>query len=186
MHRDIPPTPSLNTFMNNAWVCMQECMDGFAWRLYMYHPLVRPRHLKGESVRIVDQVRRDQGIQPVHAEPTERVMCDDTLWRVWVIHHGGMRLSWRKRRTKDDISHILVGQAVVGSIVWTFRRLKKPRCREMSARGYALHSVCPKFSLVRRASVTAKRLTLGPGYPGSNLTRALCFFILGRDIDRRC
>ena len=37
-------------------------------------------------------------------------------------------------------------QAVVGSIVWAFRRLKKPRCREMSARGYALHSVCPQLS----------------------------------------
>ena len=37
-------------------------------------------------------------------------------------------------------------QAVVGSIVWTFRRLKKPRRREMSARGYALHNVCPKLS----------------------------------------
>ena len=36
-------------------------------------------------------------------------------------------------------------QAVVGSVVWAFRRLKKPRCREMSARGYALHSVCPNF-----------------------------------------
>ena len=32
-------------------------------------------------------------------------------------------------------------QAVGGSIVWAFRRLKKPRSREMSARGYALHSV---------------------------------------------
>ena len=32
-------------------------------------------------------------------------------------------------------------QAVVGSIVWAFRRLKKPWCREMSARGYALYSV---------------------------------------------
>ena len=32
-------------------------------------------------------------------------------------------------------------QAVVGSIVLAFPRLKKPRCREMSARGYALHSV---------------------------------------------
>ena len=31
-------------------------------------------------------------------------------------------------------------QAVVG---WAFRRLKKPRCQEMSTRGYALHSVCP-------------------------------------------
>ena len=29
-------------------------------------------------------------------------------------------------------------QAVVGSIVWAFRRLKKPRCREMSARSYVL------------------------------------------------
>ena len=36
-------------------------------------------------------------------------------------------------------------QAVVGSIVWGFRRLKKPRCREMSARGYALHSVRPEL-----------------------------------------
>ena len=32
------------------------------------------------------------------------------------------------------------------SIVWAFRRLKKPRCRVMSARGYALHSVCPQLS----------------------------------------
>ena len=32
-------------------------------------------------------------------------------------------------------------QAVVGSIVWAFRRLKKPMSRGMSARGYALHSV---------------------------------------------
>ena len=37
-------------------------------------------------------------------------------------------------------------QTVVGSIVWIFRRLKKPRCREMSARGYALRSVCPQLS----------------------------------------
>ena len=34
--------------------------------------------------------------------------------------------------------------AVVGSIVWTFRRLKKPRFREMSWVP-ALHSVCPNF-----------------------------------------
>ena len=37
-----------------------------------------------------------------------------------------------------------VVQTVVGSIVWAFRRLKKPRYREMSARGYALYSVCPQ------------------------------------------
>ena len=36
-------------------------------------------------------------------------------------------------------------QVVVGSIVWGFRRLKNPSCREISARGYALHSVCPNF-----------------------------------------
>ena len=36
--------------------------------------------------------------------------------------------------------------AVVDSTVWAFRRLKKPRCQEMSARGYALHSVCPQLS----------------------------------------
>ena len=34
-------------------------------------------------------------------------------------------------------------QAVVGSIVYAFRRFKKPRFLEMSARGYALNSVCP-------------------------------------------
>ena len=39
-------------------------------------------------------------------------------------------------------------QAIVGSIVWAFRRLKKPRCRGMSARGYALHSVCPQLSFL--------------------------------------
>ena len=36
-------------------------------------------------------------------------------------------------------------QAVVGSIVWAFRSLKNPKSREMSARGYALHSVCAQF-----------------------------------------
>ena len=47
-------------------------------------------------------------------------------------------------------------QAVVGSIVWAFRRLKKPRCREMSARGYALYSVCPQLSFF--ASITYKQV----------------------------
>ena len=35
-----------------------------------------------------------------------------------------------------------VVQAVVDSIVWAFRRLKKPSKREMSTRGNALPSVC--------------------------------------------
>ena len=33
-------------------------------------------------------------------------------------------------------------KAVIGSIFWAFRRLKKPMSWKMSARGYALHSVC--------------------------------------------
>ena len=37
-------------------------------------------------------------------------------------------------------------QAVIGSIAWAFRRLKKPRSLEMSARGYALHSLCLQLS----------------------------------------
>ena len=40
----------------------------------------------------------------------------------------------------------IAAQAAVGSIVWAFRRLKKSRSQEMSARGYALHSVSPKLS----------------------------------------
>ena len=39
-----------------------------------------------------------------------------------------------------------VVQTVIGFIVWAFRRLKKRRCREMSARSNALHSVCPQLS----------------------------------------
>ena len=37
-------------------------------------------------------------------------------------------------------------QALVGSIVWAFCRLEKPRSQEMSAHGYALYSVCPQLS----------------------------------------
>ena len=37
-------------------------------------------------------------------------------------------------------------QAVVSSIVWWFRMLKKPMRRKMSARGYAFYSVCPQLS----------------------------------------
>ena len=44
------------------------------------------------------------------------------------------------------LGEVTAAQAVVGSIVWAFRRLIKPRIREMSARGYALHSVCPQLS----------------------------------------
>ena len=39
-------------------------------------------------------------------------------------------------------------QALFGSIVWAFRRLKKSRSRDMSARNYAFHSVCPQLSFL--------------------------------------
>ena len=49
--------------------------------------------------------------------------------------------------------------ALIGPIVWAIRRLTKPRSREMSARGYALHSVCFPSSFLplstpRRAMIT--------------------------------
>ena len=37
-------------------------------------------------------------------------------------------------------------QAVVGSIVWAFGELKKPRCLEMCAGSHELLSVCPQLS----------------------------------------
>ena len=39
-------------------------------------------------------------------------------------------------------------QAVVGSIVWAFCRLKKPRSREMSVRSHAFHNLCPQRSCI--------------------------------------
>ena len=59
----------------------------------------------------------------------------------------------RARHTKNEYLVLALGektadQAVVGSIVWAFRRLKKPRCREMSSSGYALHSVYPQPSFL--------------------------------------
>ena len=50
-------------------------------------------------------------------------------------------------KCKNDYMMLALGEetAVQGSIVWAFRRLKKPRSREMSPRGYALHSVSPEL-----------------------------------------
>ena len=52
---------------------------------------------------------------------------------------------------------VTVVQAVVGSIVCAFRRLKKPKCREMNARGYALHSVCPQLPFFPHTPKGVKR-----------------------------
>ena len=56
----------------------------------------------------------------------------------------------------------IAAQAVVGSIVWVFRRLKKPRSREMSARAYALHSVCTQrsFFISRTRTLMALAYTI--------------------------
>ena len=54
-------------------------------------------------------------------------------------------------------------QVVVGCIVWAFSKLKKPRCREMSARGYALHSVYPQLSFLFFLFPEGKTNWLEPG-----------------------
>ena len=60
----------------------------------------------------------------------------------------------RPNRLKRENEYLLLAlgeetavQAVVDSIsiVWAFRRLKKPSCREMSTRSYALYSVRPQL-----------------------------------------
>ena len=63
-------------------------------------------------------------------------------------------LGWRARNSLSNckneylvfalVRKLQLG-AVVGSIVWTFRKLKKPRCRERNAHDYVLHGVCPNF-----------------------------------------
>ena len=51
----------------------------------------------------------------------------------------------RMIRTNGFVPH---PHPVVGALVWAFRRLKKSRNREMSARGYALRSVCSQLSFL--------------------------------------
>ena len=49
-------------------------------------------------------------------------------------------------------------QAVVGSNVWAFHWLKKPRSRKTCARGYALHSVRAQLSLTIERAAHQKEL----------------------------
>ena len=55
-------------------------------------------------------------------------------------------------------------EIVMGSIVWAFGRLKNLRSRKMSARGCALHSVCPQlfFFLFGSHRLAIHSLTIGP------------------------
>ena len=74
-------------------------------------------------------------------------------------------------------------QSVIGCIVWAFRRLKKSRCREMGARGYALHSVRPPTFLPFPLNgawkfLQLKRLSdLGPIYANAMVN---CYFVDNR------
>ena len=53
---------------------------------------------------------------------------------------------------RRSMAYEVPNQAVVGSIVRAFLRLKKPRDhRERSARGYALHSVCSHLFFMANA-----------------------------------
>ena len=47
--------------------------------------------------------------------------------------------------TGTNCNKLYENQATVGSIFWALRKLKMPRSREKSSRGYALHSVCPQL-----------------------------------------
>ena len=48
-------------------------------------------------------------------------------------------------------------QAVVGSIAVAFRRLKKPRYREMSTRRQAFYSVCPQLFFFESITLVTRR-----------------------------
>ena len=56
--------------------------------------------------------------------------------------------AWRRvpvrstAKTNTALVKGIAALAVVGSIIWAFRRLKKPRSQEMSARSYALRNIC--------------------------------------------
>ena len=52
----------------------------------------------------------------------------------------------RKNTKKSTWQKNRIDYHRVGSIVWSFRGPKKPRCRGMSARRYALDSVWPQLS----------------------------------------
>ena len=84
------------------------------------------------------------GPSPHHCSPTGRALLHSSVKTSTRCFHWG----------EETAVH-----AIVGSIIWAFRRQKKPRCREMSTRGYALHSECPKFSFL---SCTQTQVTYAP------------------------
>ena len=95
-------------------------------------------------------------------------------WMDWVVHNpttlkadsndikSGFFMEHQPRIRQtffDHFENILVSRwwFFENSTFWktytsvAFRRLKNPRCREMSVRGYALHSVCPLISFCRHS-----------------------------------
>ena len=80
------------------------------------------------------------------------VSSSESAWLrrfIWseIMHSSILKSNFRLNRVKflDLIEwEETAVQAVVSSIVWVFRRLKKAKFRKMS--GYALYSVCPQLS----------------------------------------
>ena len=70
-------------------------------------------------------------------------------------------MTQRRHESNRDLT-----KAAVGSIVWAFRRFKKPRSREMSARGYALHSVRPKLFFSTVLSLDERETDVAPPTSG--------------------
>ena len=70
---------------------------------------------------------------------------------------GGSKAVATFNSRKKFWSNISYVQAVVGSIVWAFRRLKKTRSREMNVRVYVLHSACPNFPFFPASSPVSQR-----------------------------
>ena len=78
--------------------------------------------------------------------PLETFIYWINISSLYITNFFGLPLKCKNEYPVLPLGEETAVQAVVGSIIWAFRRLKKPRCREMSASGYALHSVCPQIS----------------------------------------
>ena len=82
-------------------------------------------------------------------------------------------LFFRTKKSETVVSqHDVVNSApyILKYCVYSFRRLKKPRCREMSARSYALHSVCPRISFFFLSFISGSDSSLKDVYK-SNRTK---------------
>ena len=111
-----------------------------------------------QSVALGLETRLCHLVFPLGKEIKSALLCGLVRWK-WAETSQlfADSLNWRARSSplncENEPQKLTPGkktgdQAVVGSIVWVFRRLKKPRSREMSARSYALHNVCRQLSFL--------------------------------------